>query len=123
VRAVAKAAAALIAGLALAFLTDCAGRPPNPVAIVQPQDVYADCTALMLEADANNQRMQVLAGEQGAKVAQNVAAGIAGLFIWPLWFAMDFQGAAGVEAQALRARNQYLATRAAQQRCIEGAAS
>jgi hypothetical protein len=121
VRAAAKAAA-LIAGLALAFLTDCAGRPPNPVAIVQPQDVYADCTALMLEANANNQRMQVLAGEQGAKVAQNVAAGIAGLFIWPLWFAMDFQGAAGVEAQALQARNQYLATRAAQQRCIEGTA-
>ena len=25
------------------------------------------------------------------KVAQNVAAGVAGLVVWPLWFAMDFK--------------------------------
>jgi hypothetical protein len=98
----------------------CAGRPPNPVAIVQPQDAYADCTALAMEANANNQRMQMLAGEQGAKVGQNVAAGVAGLFIWPLWFAMDFQGSAGIDMQALQSRNQYLASRAAQQRCSGG---
>ena len=48
-------------------------------------------------------------------MAQNVAAGVAGLFIWPLWFAMDFQGSAGIEAGALQSRQQYLAARAAQQ--------
>lgn len=57
-----------------------------------------------------------LGGEEGAKVAQNVAAGVAGLFIWPLWFAMDFQGAAPKEIAALQARQQYLAT-LAEQRC------
>ena len=71
----------------------------------------------MIEANANNQRMQELAGDQGGKVAQNVAAGVVGLFIWPVWFAMDFQGTAGVEINALQARNQYLAARAAQQHC------
>lgn len=57
-----------------------------------------------------------LGGEEGAKVAQNVVAGVAGLFIWPLWFAMDFQGAAPKAIAALQARQQYLAT-LAEQRC------
>jgi hypothetical protein len=50
-----------------------------------------------------------------------VAAGVAGLFIWPLWFGMDFQGAAGKEAAALQSRQQYLATLAEQRRCGAGA--
>jgi hypothetical protein len=76
-----------------------------------------DCTAIMAEVQANNQRMQELASEQGWKVAQNVAAGVAGIVIWPLWFAMDFQGAASTEAAALNNRQQYLATLAEQRRC------
>jgi hypothetical protein len=112
----------LVTSAALAVtLAACAGRPPNPVAIIQPQDSFSDCTALMIEANANNQRMQELAGDEGGKVAQNVAAGVVGLFIWPVWFAMDFQGSAGVEINALQARNQYLAARAAQQHCGDGA--
>jgi hypothetical protein len=35
---------------------------------------------------------------------------VAGLFIWPLWFAMDFQGAATKEEVALQSRQEYLAT-------------
>lgn len=54
--------------------------------------------------------------EDGGKVAQNVAAGVAGVFIPVLWFAMDFQNASGKEAQALNARQQYLGT-LAEQRC------
>ena len=111
----------IAAALLAATLAACAGRPPNPVAIIQPQDAYADCTALMIEANANNQRMQELAGDQGAKVAQNVVVGVAGLFIPVLWFGMDFQGSAGIDIQALQARNQYLAARAAQQHCGESA--
>jgi hypothetical protein len=104
------------AALALT-LAACAGHAPSPVAVIQPTDAFADCTALLFEANANNQRMQDLAGDQGAKVAQNVAAGVAGLFIWPIWFGMDFQRSAGIEISALQARNQYLAARAAQQHC------
>ncbi|MBN9490359.1 MAG: hypothetical protein J0H44_24255 [Alphaproteobacteria bacterium] len=52
----------------------------------------------------------------GGKVAQNVAAGVAGVFIPVLWFAMDFQNASGKEAQALNARQQYPGT-LAEQRC------
>jgi hypothetical protein len=36
--------------------------------------------------------------------------------IWPVWFGMDFKGAAGKDAAALQARQQYLTT-LAEQRC------
>ena len=92
------------------------------MALVQPTDAFADCTALLIEGQTNNQKITSLAGDQGAKVAQNVVAGVAGLFIPVLWFGMDFQGTAGVEIEALQARQQYLAARAAQQHCAPDAA-
>jgi hypothetical protein len=80
------------------------------------QDRYANCTAIMAEVNANNQRISELGSDQGAKVAQNVVAGVAGLFIPILWFGMDFQGASGTEQAALQARQQYLAS-LAEERC------
>ena len=97
-------------------LSGCAGRSPAPVPIVQSQDRYANCTAIMAEVNANNERISELGSEQGAKVAQNVVAGVAGLFIPVLWFGMDFQGAAGTEQAALQGRQQYLASLAGE-RC------
>ena len=105
----------IVLGAAFA-ISACAGRTPAPVAVVQPQDRYMDCAAINAEVQANNAKVTALAGEEGAKVAQNVVAGVAGLLIWPLWFAMDFQGAAPKEVAALQARQQYLAT-LAEQRC------
>jgi hypothetical protein len=98
----------------------CAGRAPQPVAVVQPQDRYADCTAITAEIEANNQKVSQLASEQGLKVGQNVAAGVAGLVVWPLLFAMDFQDTAGKEVAALQSRQQYLTT-LAEQRCVPAA--
>jgi len=94
----------------------CAGRDPQPIATVQPQDTYANCVQLTAEIQANNIKVQELADEQGLKVGQNVAAGVAGLVVWPLLFAMDFKGAASKEVAALQARQQYLTTLAAE-RC------
>jgi hypothetical protein len=105
---------AMIMGLAVGA---CAGRAPQPVAVVQPQDRFADCTAISAEIEANNQKVPELASEQGLKVGQNVAAGVAGLVVWPLLFAMDFQDTAGKEVAALQSRQQYLAT-LAEQRCV-----
>jgi hypothetical protein len=77
---------------------------------------------LQAEIQANNIRVQELADEQGLKVAQNVGAGIVGLVIWPMWFAMDFKGAASKDVAALQARQQYLATLATE-RCAPAAPS
>lgn len=102
--------------LAFIPLAACAGRAPQPVPVVQPQDQFTDCPAIMAEISANNEKVQALASEEGLKVAQNVAAGVAGIVIPVLWFGMDWQGTAGKEVAALQARQQYLATLAAQ-RC------
>jgi hypothetical protein len=104
---------ALVVAVALGA---CAGRAPQPVAVVQPQDRYSDCAAITAEIEANNQKVKELAAEEGLKVGQNVAAGVAGLVVWPLLFAMDFQDSASKEVAALQARQQYLAS-LAPQRC------
>ena len=97
-------------------LASCAGRDPQPVATVQAQDASADCTMIQAEIQANNVKVKELADEQGLKVAQNAAAGVVGLVIWPVWFAMDAKGAASKDVAALQARQQYLAVLATQ-RC------
>ena len=99
------------------LLGACAGRAPNPVAVVQPQDRYMDCSAISAEVADNNKRIAALGGEEGGKVAQNVIAGAAGFFTLGItWIAMDFQGTASKEVSALQSRQQYLAT-LAEQRC------
>jgi len=103
------------------LLAGCAGRAPAPISVVQSQDRFSDCPAIMAEIEANNAKVQQLASEQGLKVTQNVAAGVAGVFIPILWFGMDFQDAAGKEVAALQTRQQYLAT-LAEQRCHKGPA-
>ena len=104
-----------VAALAL-LCAACAGRDPQPIATVQATDANASCTMIAAEIEANNIKVKELAGEEGGKVAQNVAAGVGGLFIPVLWFAMDFKGAASKEVTALQARQQYLATLATE-RC------
>lgn len=74
------------------------------------------------EIEANNVQAQKLAEENGAKIAQNVAAGVVGVVIWPVWFAMDAKGAAGTEMDALKARQQYLAV-LAERRCAQASSA
>jgi hypothetical protein len=80
-----------------------------------------DCTAILAKVQSNNAKVQQLASDQGLKTTQNVAAGVAAIFIPVLWFGMDFQGTADKETQALQARQQYLASLAGQRRCGEPA--
>src|SRR5215813_1682060 len=110
-RAIAIAATAIMCAA-------CAGRDPQPVPTVQVTDATATCAMLVAEIEANNIKVKELAGEEGGKVAQNVVAGVAGVFIPVLWFGMDFKGAASKEVAALQARQQYLTTLATE-RCAQ----
>lgn len=76
-----------------------------------------DCPAIFAEVQSNNKKVTDLAGDEGVKVAQNVATGVAGIFIPVLWFGMDWQGTAGKEISALQSRQQYLVTLAEQRQC------
>ena len=91
------------------LVSGCAGRAPELVQVVQVSDQQLNCEQIVAEIRSNNQRMSDLATEEGWKVTQNVAAGVAGLVIPVLWFGMDFQDAAGKEGKALSQRNEYLA--------------
>ena len=96
----------------------CAGRPPAPVAVVQPMDQNLDCPAIVAEVQANDAKLAVLGKEDGEKVAQNVIMGTVGaVLFFPALFLMDFQNAAGKEIVALQQRQNYLATVAAQKNC------
>ncbi|MCK1391210.1 hypothetical protein [Bradyrhizobium sp. 1] len=112
-----KVATPIVMLAAAAAVSGCAGRAPAPVSVVQPQDRYMDCAAITIEVQANNAKVQQLASDKGLKVAQNVAAGVAGLVVPIIWFGMDFQGTADTEIQALQARQQYLGALAEQRRC------
>jgi hypothetical protein len=79
-RSILHAGATIVAGVAL---SSCAGRDAQPISTVQQEDAYSDCTMIRAEIEANNKKAQQLANEQGMKVAQNVAAGVVGLVIWP----------------------------------------
>lgn len=94
----------------------CAGRAPQPVSVVQSQDRYSTCEAIMVEIEANNKQITTLGEEKGLKVAQNVVTGLAGFVVPIIWFGMDWQGTQDKEVQALQARQQYLAT-LAEERC------
>ena len=112
--------ATLTAACFVVGLGACMGRTPQPVAVVQPQDQMMDCTAIYAEVAYNNKKVKQLGRDEGWKVAQNVAAGVAGLVVPVLWFGMDWQGTASKEAQALQARQQYLGALAVQKRCGGG---
>ena len=99
-----------IGAACLVALGGCAGRAPQLTPVVQATDQHLACDQIQAEAKINNDRITALAKEQGWKVGQNVAAGVIGLVIWPVWFGMDFQDAAGKEAQSISQRNEYLMT-------------
>jgi hypothetical protein len=107
-----------VIALACVLCAACAGRDATPVATVQPHDQVSDCAMITAEIEANNAKVQELANERGLKVAQNVAAGVTGIIVWPVLFAMDFKGAADQDLAALQARQQFL-TNLAVQRCAQ----
>jgi len=51
-----------------------------------------DCAAISAEVQANNKKIAELGSEEGGKVAQNIAAGVIGIVIWPVWFGMASRG-------------------------------
>ena len=106
----------VIVVLSALFLASCAGRDPETIATVQPFDQSSSCTQIRAEIEANNIKVKQLAGEQGGKVAQNVLAGVGGIFIPVLWFGMDYKGSADKDVAALQSRQQYL-TILATERC------
>lgn len=106
----------IVAASALLTLTACAGRAPQLTPMTLTSDPQLSCSQIDAEAKLNNERITALATEQNWKIGQNAVAGIIGFMVWPAWLALDFQNAAGQEAQSLSQRNEYLLA-LARERC------
>jgi hypothetical protein len=102
----------IAAAFACVLSAACAGCDPYP-------DPPSDCATIRVQIEANNEQAEKLAEQNHAKIAQNVAAGV--VVVWPDSFAMDARSAAGAEMDALKTRQQYLAS-LAEQRCAQPAA-
>jgi hypothetical protein len=110
---------ALAASAALA-LAACAGRTPAPVSLSQPSDAATSCEGFAAEIAANNARALALVRQQSDTNAKNVGAAVVGVLLFPpLLLAMDLSGADGVELQALRARNEHIASMMRQRNCAD----
>jgi hypothetical protein len=100
----------------LSFIAACGGRAAHPVAIQQYGDAQKTCDALQVEmASIQSQITELL--PQTDKTANRVGWGVAGLFIWPLWFAMDLSDAEKHEVEALRQRYNYLLSISQTKKC------
>lgn len=94
--------------LAVAILSGCATRKPNPVRLMEPTDSAMVCQELVVEMAAMESRIEAARKAKKMQTAQNVAAGITGaLVVLPL-LAMDLGNAPGVEKQAAKSRLEYL---------------
>jgi hypothetical protein len=97
-------------------LSACAGRTPNPIQSYQPGDDRKSCAAL--RAELTNTETDIRAKiPESDKTAQNVALGVAGVFLIVPWFFMDLSKADQVELEALRRRYNTLAIMASEKQC------
>lgn len=98
----------IICALIALFLAGCAGRSANPIATREVGDNKMECEEILAEMSELDRKARRLMGEQSAKTGKNVAWGVAGLFIWPLWLAMDLSDAERQEAVAMQDRYSHL---------------
>lgn len=99
------------------LLAGCAGRNPEQIETFSPIDDTMSCKSIEAEIKINNRRVKQLATEKNWKLAQNVAAGVGGVFIPVLWFGMDFKGAAASDMSHLQLRQQRLSALLREKNC------
>ncbi len=97
----------IICLLTLLTITACAGRQAAPVMPTQYRDKDMSCEQIEDEMHRIEVEIRALY-PQSDKTANRVGWGIAGLFFFPLWFAMDLSDAERIEIEAYKARYENL---------------
>jgi len=85
----------------------CAGRSASPVMATQYQDKGLSCEQVGEEMRRIEVEIRSLL-PQSDKTRNRVGWGIAGLFFFPLWFAMDLSDAEKIEIDAYKTRYENL---------------
>jgi len=99
------------------FITGCAGRAANPVAEYQYGDDNKSCNHIKAELAQINNDIVLKKQAHSNTTAANVGIFVVGLFIWPVWFAMDLKNADGVEAEAFQRRYNALVRQSVDKSC------
>jgi hypothetical protein len=99
------------------FSQSCAGRAANPVKVSQSGDTKKACKTLRKESKQikRNLKTMMLAVKSADKTRTLLL--ISGALLIVPWFFVDFTDADKVEANAQRARYNYLADIAAKRKC------
>ena len=98
------------------FITGCAGRDANPIAVYMPGDENRSCMLLKAEIAQLQEDMQQLLPKT-SKGASNTLWATAGVFLIVPFFFMDFKGAEKIEFDAMRNRHNRLLVYAADKGC------
>ena len=101
----------LFAGLCLVSAVGCAGRRPQPVAIVSPADRGMSCAQLHAAHKALEATESRLAGASNRARQRNLHRSIVALFFYPVWFGLDVHHADYVEWEAVHRRRLHLANK------------
>ena len=103
--------------VALFFIQGCAGRAALPVKVTQSGDVEKTCKNLQAEMKKYRRNIQKrIPAIKAADKKRTLLMLSGGLLIVP-WFFLDLSDADKVEANAVRARHNYLADRAKKRKC------
>ena len=98
------------------FLSGCAGRKPNPIAIYMPGDENKSCDELKTEITQLQADMQRMLPKT-SKEFTNALWATAGFFLIAPYFFMDLKDAEKTEFDAMRRRHNRLLMFAARKNC------
>lgn len=99
------------------FMTGCGGRTANPVTEYQYGDDNKNCNHLKTELAQINNDIVLKNQAKSNTTAANVGIFVVGLFVWPVWFAMDLKNADGIEVEALQRRYNALVRHSVDKNC------
>ena len=101
----------------LFFVQGCAGRAANPIQVAQSGDVEKACKSLHKETKQIRQKIKkMIPAVKKADKKRTLLVVSGGLLIVP-WFFLDLSDADKIEANAKRARHNYLVDRGVKRNC------
>ena len=102
-----------VAGL----LAACAGRSADPIQVAQPRDRQLQCNEIEAQMLQYSNAISDLDAEISRRNKRNIGWGVAGIFLFPLWFALDLGDAPEAEKAAYQKRKNQLARYGSMKNC------
>jgi hypothetical protein len=103
--------------VALFFIQGCAGRAARPVKVTQSGDVTKTCKVLRAEMRKYRRNIQKRIPSIKAADKKRTILMLSGALLIVPWFFLNLSDADKIEANAIRARHNYLADRAIKLKC------